>query len=75
MARRPAPVQVTWLGYPATTGLSAIQYRLTDAVADPPGAESQYVEQLVRLPEAFFVYADDPAKPYDVTLPADRPGT
>ena len=73
-ARSPAPVQVTWLGYPATTGLRAIGYRLSDAVADPAGAESQYVERLVRLPDAFFVYADDPAKPYDATLPADRNG-
>jgi len=73
-ARRPAPVQVTWLGYPATTGLRAIGYRLTDAVADPPGADAFYTERLVRLPDAFFVYADDSTKPYDATLPADRNG-
>jgi predicted O-linked N-acetylglucosamine transferase (SPINDLY family) len=71
-ARRAAPVQVAYLGYPATSGLRAIGYRLTDAVADPIGVEPFYTETLVRLPDAFFVYADDPAKQYDATLPADR---
>jgi predicted O-linked N-acetylglucosamine transferase (SPINDLY family) len=55
-ARRPAPVQITWLGYPATTGLEAIHYRLTDAVADPPGESGDRVEELVRLPGCFCVF-------------------
>lgn len=50
-ARKPAPVQAAWLGYVTTTGLAAVDYRLTDACADPLGEdESGYTERLLRLP-------------------------
>ncbi|KAB2046403.1 hypothetical protein ES319_D01G231900v1 [Gossypium barbadense] len=56
MACRPAPVQVTWIGYPNTTGLPTIDYRITDSLADPPGTKQKHVEELVRLPECFLCY-------------------
>jgi predicted O-linked N-acetylglucosamine transferase (SPINDLY family) len=70
LARRVAPVQVTYLGYPNTTGVRAIDYRVTDAVSDPPGvADELYVEQLVRLPETFLCYTP----PVDGPVPRDAP--
>lgn len=49
-ARKPSPVQVTWLGYFDTTGLPTIDYRIADAHSVPSGAERLFVEQVVRLP-------------------------
>jgi len=56
-ARKPAPIQVTHFGYGSTTGLAAIDYRLTDAYCDPPGLTERYfTEKLVRLPEIQWCY-------------------
>jgi protein O-GlcNAc transferase len=56
-ARQPAPVQVNYLGYPASTGLSTIDYRITDSYADPIGqTEEFHTETLIRLPETFLCY-------------------
>jgi predicted O-linked N-acetylglucosamine transferase (SPINDLY family) len=62
-ARKPSPVQVTWIGYPSTTGLHAIDYRLSDRFLDPPapdgGAgpdELYYTERTLRLPNSYWCY-------------------
>ncbi|PWA38733.1 UDP-N-acetylglucosamine--peptide N-acetylglucosaminyltransferase SPINDLY [Artemisia annua] len=60
MACRPAPLQVTWIGYPNTTGLPTIDYRITDAMADPPDTKQKHVEDLVRLPDCFLCYTPSP---------------
>ena len=56
-ARRPAPVQVSWLGYVATTGLPAIGHLITDAETAPPGSEALFIETLLRSPRGRFCYA------------------
>lgn len=56
MAMKLVPIQISWLGYPATTGLTAIDYKFTDEVTDPPDADDQYSERLYRLPTLFCCY-------------------
>jgi predicted O-linked N-acetylglucosamine transferase (SPINDLY family) len=61
LAERVAPVQVTYLGYPNTTGLSNIDYRITDAAADPPGVSDAWcTEKLVRIGGGFLAYSPPP---------------
>lgn len=74
-ARRPAPVQLTWIGYPNTTGLEAVDYRLTDAISDPPGqTEAFHSEKLIRLPEIFSCYKPSEQAPGVSELPALKNG-
>ena len=56
-ARKAAPVQMTWLGYPDTTGLDTVDFRITDGTSDPsPSAELRHTERLLRLDDVFLCY-------------------
>jgi predicted O-linked N-acetylglucosamine transferase (SPINDLY family) len=70
---RPAPVQLTWLGYPNTTGLRSMDYRITDWVSDPNGAEKYYSERLLRLPGPFSCYTPPQPLPEVAPPPKDAP--
>ena len=67
---RPAPIQISWLGYVNTTGLPVIDFRITDSIADPEGAERFYSEELLRMPDTFFCYTPDERSPLIGELPA-----
>ena len=69
-ARKPAPLQMTMLGYPNTTGLAAMDYRITDVYGDPPGAtEHHYRERLLRLPRSLWCYCPSALAPLPVPAP------
>lgn len=74
LAERAAPIQISYLGTPNTTGLPTIDYRFTDGMADPPGYEANYREELVRLPGGFLCFAPPTAAPPVRTLPALQRG-
>jgi protein O-GlcNAc transferase len=75
MAQRPAPVQVTWLGYLNTTGLTRIHYRVSDRFADPPGLTDRYhTESLVRLPHSQWCYRPFMSPALAATPPSAKKG-
>lgn len=70
VARKPAPVQVSWAGYPGTTGLEAIDYIIADRNEIPPDAEIHYRERVLRLPDAYVCYEPPASAPAVSPLPA-----
>jgi predicted O-linked N-acetylglucosamine transferase (SPINDLY family) len=66
MARRPCAVQVTWLGYPGTTGAAFMDYLIADAFIIPPGREEMVSERVVRLPHCY--QPNDRKRPYSEPL-------
>jgi predicted O-linked N-acetylglucosamine transferase (SPINDLY family) len=74
-ARKPAPVQVNFQGYPNTSGLCAMDYRITDEWADPPGmTERWHTESLVRLPGGFLCFSPQESPPAVGKVPCLKGG-
>jgi protein O-GlcNAc transferase len=77
-ARKPAPVQATFAGYPGGTGMPAMDWRLTDPYLDPPGeTDGEYVERSLRLPDSFWCYDPHAMGAGDLDIappPAERNG-
>lgn len=73
-ARKPAPVQVTYLAYCGTTGLRAIDYRLSDRHLDPPDTRACYAERTVHLPRTYWCYEPPADAPPVGGLPAHSNG-
>lgn len=71
---RPAPVQVSWLGYFASTGLSAVDYVIADPVCVPEGAEGEFTERVWRLPDTRLCYTPPRSAPPVAPLPARARG-
>ena len=71
---KPAPIQVTWLGYPATTGVEVIDYRITDQLADPVENDSLYSEKLIRLHGCFLCYKPPVDVPLIQPAPVEKNG-
>ena len=62
--------QATWIGYPNSTGLPSVHYRLTDAICDPPDTTQTFSEALWRLPGCFLCYTPPQDTPAIAPLPA-----
>ncbi len=73
--RKPAPVIITAIGYPNTTGHPAVDWRLVDSITDPAGSEAMCTEQLLRIDPCFLCYAPPSDAPTPVMPPADAPIT
>jgi predicted O-linked N-acetylglucosamine transferase (SPINDLY family) len=74
LQQRPAAVQATYLGYPNTTGMTAIQYRIVDSHTDPPGAEQLASEKLLRLDPCFICFQPPPDQPPPLPPPCNTAG-
>ncbi len=70
--RKPAPIQITWIGFPNTTGLKQMDFRLVDSTTDPPEFDRFAVERLMRIDPVYLCYAPDPSAPPVRDAPSTR---
>jgi predicted O-linked N-acetylglucosamine transferase (SPINDLY family) len=73
-ARKPSPIQITWIGYEGTTGVEEMDYILADRFTIPPGAEAYYREQVLRMPNGYVCYDPPTNAPDPGPLPASQNG-
>jgi predicted O-linked N-acetylglucosamine transferase (SPINDLY family) len=73
-ARKPAPLQIAWIGYPGTTGLAAMDYILADRHQIPAEAEADYSERVLRMPHGYVCYEPPADAPEVAPLPAAEQG-
>ncbi len=74
-ARKPAPIQATYLAYPGTSGLETVDYRITDSHLDPPGiSDAHYTERSIRLDDTYWCYEPAAGSPEVNQAPAITKG-
>jgi predicted O-linked N-acetylglucosamine transferase (SPINDLY family) len=73
-ARKPAPIQVSWAGYVGTTGLSSIDYLLSDIYSTPENEDKYYSEKVIRMPDGWLCYDPPDYAPQVGALPFNQNG-